>query len=211
MANTKSDFKRRFPRVGKCCCCCCCEPKVSVIVCTIIFIIWYGFGVLFAGIVFNAIDKYNTTSDSIISKGFILLNACALISTILLLIGIIKRNITFMKQFKIVYLIYIICQIFNLVYNIYLYNDDEYIENTIKIMKENNKKNNSQIMKENNIQNNSQKIYEIPDELYRRAIENSMNNFIIVYYYLSTCSYIEDIEEIANKESYSRQLENNEY
>ena len=37
MADNKSGFKRRFPKVGKCCCCF--EPKISVFVCTIIFIV----------------------------------------------------------------------------------------------------------------------------------------------------------------------------
>ncbi|KAL6600814.1 hypothetical protein U3516DRAFT_669754 [Neocallimastix sp. 'constans'] len=98
MANTKSGFKRRFPRVGKCCCCC--EPKVSVIVCTIIFIIWLGLGVFYAEISFNIVDKYNTTTTSIISKVFIVLNICVLILLILLHIGIINVN-KFNTQLKI--------------------------------------------------------------------------------------------------------------
>ncbi|KAG4104267.1 hypothetical protein H8356DRAFT_1029523 [Neocallimastix lanati (nom. inval.)] len=206
MANTKSDFKRRFPKVGKCCCCC--EPKVSVIVCTIIFIIWLGLGAFYAGISFNIVDKYNTSTTSIISKVLIVINICVLISLILLLVGIIKRNITFMNQFKFVFIIFIISQLFNYAYSIYLFNDDEYIGNAIKTLKKTYK------------QNNLQGFYEIPDEIYRRSLKSSMYYYIveyliilalIVYYYLSTCSYIEDVEEIANEENDTRKLENNEY
>ncbi|KAG4104263.1 hypothetical protein H8356DRAFT_1371320 [Neocallimastix lanati (nom. inval.)] len=206
MANTKSGFKRRFPRVGKCCCCC--EPKVSVLVCTIIFIIWLGLGIFISGISLGIIGEYKSTTVNIMSKVSTVIDICGLISLILLLIGIEKRNTTFLNQFKIVFLIYVISQLFGYTYRIYLYNTDEFIEESIKTMKETYNKYTTSIL------------FDMPDEYFRSTLKRSINYYIveaiiifalIVYYYLSTCSYIEDVEESLNEENDTRKLENNEY
>jgi len=206
MADNKSGFKRRFPKVGKCCCCF--EPKISVFVCTIIFIILLGLEVFFSGISLSIIGEYIFTSTNIISKVFMILDICLLISLILLLVGIEKRNTTYMNQFKIVLFIYLVCDLLGFAYNIYLYNTDEYIEESIKTMKETYKNFNTPVFKD------------MPDDFYRRSVKRSTNYYIveaiiifalIVYYYLSTCSYIEDVEENLNDENDARKLENSEY
>jgi len=74
-----------------------------------------------------------------------------------------------MNQFKFVFIIFIISQLFNYAYSIYLFNDDEYIGNAIKTLKKTYK------------QNNLQGFYEIPDEIYRRSLKSSMYYYIVEY------------------------------
>jgi glucan phosphoethanolaminetransferase (alkaline phosphatase superfamily) len=206
MASTKTDFKRRFPKVGRCCCCC--APKVSVYVCTIILIVFYVIGIFFSGLSLNKFGTYTSSVTNILSKVELVVPICVTISLILLLIGIEKRNKVFMNQFKIVFFIYLIYSLFSFIYGIYLFNNDEYVKESIKTLKN--------TYKEANMPNLS----ELPDEFYQNSIKNSMKFYIVeviviyalfVYYYLSTCSYIEDIEEGANDENDIRNLENNEY
>jgi ABC-type multidrug transport system permease subunit len=115
-----------------------------------------------------------------------------------------------MDQFKIVFLIYLIIQISSYIYTIYLVNKEEYFKNSTKVYKETYGKNNSYL---------SQQVEEKPDEffeysikqtIYFNVIGNVIISAILIFYYLSTCSHIEDIEELIYKEKNARILENNE-
>jgi len=101
-------------------CCCCLSKRTSVITCTLIMFIWYTYTV------FDSLKSYFGTNDIIlelagISRGYLLaqlvMYAIAEITVFLLLIGILSNKLLLMKQFNIVYIIYLIVSIANDVFS----------------------------------------------------------------------------------------------
>jgi len=72
-----------------------------------------------------------------------------------------------LNQFKIVFLIYVISQLFGYTYRIYLYNTDEFIEESIKTMKETYNKYTTSIL------------FDMPDEYFRSTLKRSINYYIV--------------------------------
>jgi len=100
-------------------CCCCLSKRTSAIVCTLIMLFWYFYTV------FNSLRNVFETNDVILdmagfNRGYLIaelvINSIAFITVFLLLIGILKDNVPLMKQFNIIYLVYLIVSVANEAY-----------------------------------------------------------------------------------------------
>ncbi|KAL6600281.1 hypothetical protein U3516DRAFT_844804 [Neocallimastix sp. 'constans'] len=198
MADTKSGYKRRFPRIGRCCCCF--SPEMSVTVSSIILIVLLILCIIYS-ISFN-IGMMDTTSI-IIDYTVIV---CVIISLIVLVIGVKKSKSSFMKQFRIVFLLDLVYEIYGIITYFIKVNSDEFIQETLKIMKDSYKTMNMENqLSEEMLINNIKRSFRVA------MIEYIIISIIMIYYYLSTCSYIEDVKEKQFEEKDIRNLENNEY
>jgi len=214
MASEKNagTFKRRYPKVGKCCCCC--GSKESVMICTVIALLFEVYGIL-TSLINSSEEKeiMNTfnTFFKIIAYVSKVVSAAAIISYILLLFGISKVKFPFLTQFKIFYIFYLIYYIFSIIITGVLMFDDEYVNKIVEYTKKK-----TQEIYSTSYMNQSQ----VSDSQLRDTVKSTASLTILfscfifllyLYYYLSTCTFIEDLEEKAIEEDETRNLEDNNY
>jgi len=206
-------FKRRYPKLGKCVFCCCCTPKSSVMACTILLLIFEVYGIL--SYFLNNVNIDVRTFGTIYEITFYttkVLSVAAIISYILLLFGVAKVKFAFLNQFKIFYVFYLIYGIYSIVIAFFLYSNDAYINKTVEVTKQ-------QYTKLLTPYRNG--LVDLPSDEELRSTVKSMGMrtmsltsivfLLYVYYYLTTCSYIEDLEEEDAKTNEVRNLEDNNY
>jgi len=137
-------------------------------------------------------------------------SVAALISYFLLLIGINKVNFAFLNQFKIFYIFFLIYDIYSAVVNGFLLSNDKYIDKMVELTK-------YQYIdivyaEDVDMVNEEEKVKDLIKSSGRTSLFFSFVFFILIlYYYLTTCSYIEDIEEKEIEDNEARNLEENNY
>ncbi|ORX56635.1 hypothetical protein BCR36DRAFT_409827 [Piromyces finnis] len=189
--------RRIYPKIGQCCCCCCLSPESSFSMCNALMIIYLlGSPIVMYILEFNIKNIFNISLLVCFS-----ISVIAAVSIIMLTIGASKVNLSHMNQFKIVFLIYILlilassivtfCQSFN----------ETYLENgLIEYRKEKNY---------NHMKDNEVKDYIKKNSLIMSGIIFGLF-LVLAYYYLCTCSYIEDIESNIKEEFNIRKMESNQ-
>jgi MFS family permease len=177
------DEKSGCCSLNNCLFCCCLPLKPSIVITTISIIIS-----LIIAIILNLIFY-----DFNIWMFFIfVIYIIVIISLIVLLIGIHKDNIPFMKQFKVVFLLFLIFQTFLMIYDIINRFKDTVIYSEIAGKKI-----------EHTVKNDLSTFIKIL--LIILAI---VNFIILVGYYYATCKYISLVES-GEAGEYERRLEEN--
>jgi len=187
-----TDTQRFFPKIGQCLCCFNFSSYTSFIVSTFIVIVFTSleFLVCLYYVIYNH-DRYY------IFIGLVAL--IAIISNILLLIGAKKKNRIYMRQFMIVYFLYLAVATLGtirLIGRMYLYNNNEefYKEQNDLFIVSN--KNNGYYSTYNDEQIKG--YYQ--NQYFIRIILSIVFLIIVIFYYMINCSYIETIEENIKKE-----------
>jgi len=173
---------RFCPRLRNYWCCCCLPLKPAVKLCTWMMIIF-----LILTLIFNLIF-YGFSFAMIISY---IIYIIVIISLILLLIGIHKVKMSFMKQFKLVFLLFLIYQTIMMIWDLKRKFEDRIVYST---------------------DNNKQYKHTIPSEYSTLKkilliILAIINFCIMFYYYIATCSFIEEVEEDVEDIENNRRLE----
>eukprot|EP00833_Pecoramyces_ruminatium_P006103 jgi/Orpsp1_1/1180135/evm.model.c7180000072264.1 len=136
MAKSNGNFKRHYPKLGKCICCCCCSRDTAVKVSTYILLIFEIYGIIYN--ILNSFPHNNLTDYNVVTKVMtyttFAFSIIISISYILLLFGINKVKPLFLNQFKIIYLIYLIYSICSIIYLYILVNNDDYIKYQIDVI-----------------------------------------------------------------------------
>ncbi|KAG4104277.1 hypothetical protein H8356DRAFT_1419716 [Neocallimastix lanati (nom. inval.)] len=175
---------RCCPRLTNYWCCCCLPLKPAVKLCTwmmiIFLIISLIFNIIFFGISFGSILSY-------------IVYIIVIISLITLLIGISKVNLPFMNQFKIVFLLFLVFQTVMMIWDLKKKFEDRIVYSNV---------------------NGKQYKHTIPSEYgtFKKIlliILAIVDFLIMLYYYIATCSYIEEVEENVEDIEKSRRLERN--
>jgi len=167
--------------INNCLFCCCLPLKPSITITTISIIIS-----LIIAIILNIIFY----DFSIWMLFIFIIYIIVIISLIVLLIGIHKDNIPFMKQFKPIFLLFLIFQTFLMIYDIIQRFKDTVVYNTINGKKY-----------EHTVKNDLSTFLKI------LIIILAIINFIIlVGYYYATCKYIKMVQS-GEADEYARRLE----
>eukprot|EP00833_Pecoramyces_ruminatium_P014805 jgi/Orpsp1_1/1188837/evm.model.d7180000067593.1 len=183
---------RHFPKINTCLCCCCMDFDTAIKVCT------------YTMIVINALCLLYSAASLIT----IVLYGGVIASLIFFLIGINKKNVTYIKQFIYVYLAKIILTLIGLVLLIvalFFYKD--YADKVFGA---------TQVQVNSDMDQQFQANAENMKAAATIAVGVLIGIYVIetlldIYYYVCAGSYAEDIiEEIENVES-TKGLENNAY
>lgn len=201
MTINKNHFKRRFPKMGKCVCCCCCDPEMSVKIGAFIIFVYLGISGIFDYGYSSKYEYINSFYNDIVLYTGITVIIITCISLFLLINGINKVKNLYLNQFKYVFIIFLLYFIFMGVNKSIVFFDEKYIEFKMKQLKIFNKSNVS--YSNNQIRN------EIIIINYVTLIIYAFIFIVMVYYYLTTCSFIEDLQEETMIEDDYRDIENN--
>ncbi|ORX84931.1 hypothetical protein BCR32DRAFT_265970 [Anaeromyces robustus] len=177
--------KRHFPKLGRCCYCL--SDKASVIVSTLLVLVW----LVLSNIYLSKVDVYGILE--------IIAAVITAISLILLLIGVNKVNLTFLRQFKYVFLIYIVALFLIVILYLTRLFSDSFRQKGV-----------AELKKKPNYSNKSNKGVE-HIFTYTWILSTSIRIIIlilIIFYYFVTCSYIEDVEQRVGEEYSIRDFEN---
>jgi len=208
MTTKKTEYKRHYPRIGQCVCCCCCTPDTSVKIATAILLIANALTILVSIKNYPILDQLSFDETvKIFNYVSLVMSIIVCISYILLLVGIDRINFFCLNQFKFVYLIYLLFCLASSIYTYTLIYNEDYRKQQIEIIKE--EYSNSDLLKSYEFTTD-----ELSDSIRRSATSTLagciVGILILAYYYLTTCSYIEDLEEKAVAENDVRDVENNE-
>ncbi|ORX64657.1 hypothetical protein BCR32DRAFT_297989 [Anaeromyces robustus] len=207
MAYNKKEFKRYYPRVGKCLCCCCLSPERSAEVTTFIVLIIMGLGALFEyGII--PYNENNYINSEIAYNNIIrIIDIIPCISLLLLIIGIYSVNRILLNQFKIIFLLFLIYEAVSIVYILKLYFSDKYMNEQFELFKSQYEFNGVNL--EGMTYTDEEIKSKVIDSIYSSVTIITVTYLLLIYYYLTTCNFIEDLEEddVINKNF--RALENN--
>ncbi|ORX65300.1 hypothetical protein BCR32DRAFT_297771 [Anaeromyces robustus] len=202
MTFNKNDYKRHFPRIGKCFLCCCCDSEMAVNAGAVLLLVYIGIMLVFNYGYLPINENTNNLFINIMNYVDEAVNIIACISLLLLLIGIKKVKNLFMNQFKIVFLLYWICEIVLYSIVIKFYFSEEYINSQIEIKKQQYKNENFNTYDNNKIKTHVMKT------TYISLFILFVLYMLMLYYYLTTCSFIEDLQEQTIADEF-RELEEN--
>ncbi|ORX77669.1 hypothetical protein BCR32DRAFT_295491 [Anaeromyces robustus] len=191
----KNETQRFFPKFGPCLGCFSFSSHTSFIISTLLIIILTTLELLLC--LYYIIYDHNYYYIYIAIAVFI-----AVISNILLLIGVKKKNRILIRQFMIVYFLYIAVATLGtirLIGRMYLYNNnDEFHKNQNEEFKLSAKENSNSHYKD--YTDEEIKSY-YQNQYFIRILLSVLLLIIVVYYYMINCSYIETIEEDIKKEN----------
>lgn len=210
MGANNNGFKRRFPKMGKCICCCCCNPEESVKTGTIILLILTALGlVLEFGLFPSYKQSYDSMYYSINNYVGIAFSIILVISLFLLYLGIKKVNNLYLNQFKIVFLVYLVYEIISFFIALKIYYSEDYIETQVQILKEQNEQFQEYFNGYTYVQDEDKLRQQVKQTTASTIFSLIITFGVMVYYYLTTCSFIEDLQEEAYEEDDIRVLESN--
>ncbi|ORX84932.1 hypothetical protein BCR32DRAFT_265971 [Anaeromyces robustus] len=171
-----------FPRLNSYWCCCCIPLRPGVKLSTWMIIIS-----IIVSMIYNMIKNGFDFGLVVIYIIYFIV----LISLILLLIGIHKVNLPFMKQFKVVFFLFLVFQVVLMIIDLHRRFSDKKFYTTI---------------------NGKQYEHIEPNTLgwFKKLLLICLaiiNFLILLYYYVATCSYIEEVEDDVKDYVNNRRLE----